>query len=72
MKKFLFAFLLCSSTACLTQDLFFSQYNSNEIYLNLSFAGSFEKGIFTASYRDQWPEFDKTCRTVNFSFNKYY
>jgi type IX secretion system PorP/SprF family membrane protein len=60
------------SSACMAQDPFFSQYNSNTLYLNPAFAGSFEKGIFTAAYRNQWPGFDKTYITYHASFNKYY
>ncbi len=70
-KKLIILFFLISS-ACKAQDSFFSQYNSNAIYLNPAFAGSFENGIFTAAYRNQWPEFNRTYITHHFSFNKYY
>ena len=67
-----YIFFLFISFNGFAQDPFFSQYNSNAIYLNPAFAGSFENGIFTAAYRNQWPGFYKTYITYNVSFNKYY
>lgn len=72
MRKKLICFFLLISSSLMAQDPFFSQYNSSAIYLNPAFAGSFENGIFTAAYRNQWPGFDKTYITYHASFNKYY
>ncbi|MEO5572773.1 MAG: PorP/SprF family type IX secretion system membrane protein [Bacteroidia bacterium] len=72
MEKKLICFFLFISSGLMAQDPFFSQYNSNAIYLNPAFAGSFENGIFTAAYRSQWPGFRNSYQTLNFSFNKYY
>lgn len=52
-----------------SQDVTFSQFYSNPLYLNPAFAGSVDLPRASVQYRNQWPQFGKTYNTVSSSFD---
>ncbi|MDX9881479.1 MAG: PorP/SprF family type IX secretion system membrane protein [Prolixibacteraceae bacterium] len=51
------------------QDITFSQFYSNPLYLNPAFAGSVELPRASVHYRNQWPQFGNTYKTVSTAFD---
>jgi len=51
------------------QDVSFSQFYSNPLYLNPAFAGSINVPRVALQYRNQWPGFDKAYRTYSMGFD---
>ena len=51
------------------QDVAFSQFYSNPIYLNPAFAGSIGVPRLVTQYRNQWPGFDKAFNTYAMGFD---
>jgi type IX secretion system PorP/SprF family membrane protein len=52
-----------------SQDISFSQFYSNPLYLNPAFAGSVNVPRLALQYRNQWPGFDKAYRTYSMGFD---
>lgn len=53
------------------QDVYFSQFFMNPVYLNPSYAGTMKVPRAGVQYRNQWPEFDKAYATYFASFDTY-
>jgi type IX secretion system PorP/SprF family membrane protein len=51
------------------QDVSFSQFYSNPLYLNPAFAGSIDAPRVSLQYRNQWAGFDKAYRTYSAGFD---
>ena len=51
------------------QDVTFSQFYSNPLYLNPAFAGSVDLPRVSMQYRNQWPQFGKTYNTVSSAYD---
>jgi len=51
------------------QDVSFSQFYSNPLYLNPAFAGSVNASRVSLQYRDQWSSFNKAYRTYSAGFD---
>ncbi|MDX5338170.1 MAG: PorP/SprF family type IX secretion system membrane protein [Cyclobacteriaceae bacterium] len=62
MKKLLgfLSILLCNSFFSLAQDMQYSQYYANPLYLNPSLAGSTGINRVGVNFRNQWPSLDQT------------
>jgi type IX secretion system PorP/SprF family membrane protein len=58
--KFFFLFFLSCTTQIKSQDLQYSQFYSNPIYLNPAFAGSTDLARIGVNYRNQWPALDQS------------
>jgi type IX secretion system PorP/SprF family membrane protein len=61
--------ILCSSLQIRAQDVSFSQFYSNPLYLNPAFAGSLEVGRAAVQYRNQWSSFSKAFNTYSLAFD---
>ena len=64
----LFFFALQGSKA---QDIGFSQFYANPLYLNPAFAGSKVAPRFSLTYRNQWPKLVSAFQTVSVSYDQY-
>lgn len=53
------------------QDIFFSQYISNPMYLNPALAGALTKDRIVLNYRDQWPGLTSFSKTTAISYDGY-
>lgn len=53
------------------QDVYFSQFFMNPVYLNPSYAGTMKVPRAGVQYRDQWPGMDKAYTTYFASFDTY-
>ena len=51
------------------QDVSFSQFYSNPLYLNPAFAGSVDLPRASLHYRNQWPQFGKTFTTFSSAYD---
>ncbi|WP_372950248.1 PorP/SprF family type IX secretion system membrane protein [Mariniphaga sp.] len=51
------------------QDVSFSQFYSNPLYLNPAFAGSLDVGRAAVQYRNQWSSFSKAFNTYSLAFD---
>lgn len=56
---------------CKAQDIEFSQFYANRLYLNPALAGSEFVPVASISYRNQWPQNDKPFETYTFSVDNY-
>ena len=54
-----------------SQDLEFTQFYSNPVYLNPAFAGSYGCPRFAMNYRNQWPNISGTYVTTSASIDRY-
>jgi type IX secretion system PorP/SprF family membrane protein len=54
-----------------TQDVQFSQFYSNYLYLAPSFSGLTDQNRISVNYRNQWPEIANGYQTYSVSFDKY-
>ena len=66
--SFFFAISISSSVSQ-AQDLSFSQFYANKIYLNPAFAGSIKNKKVGFSYRDQWVGVSEAFRSFAFSYS---
>ncbi len=57
---------LCTATA---QDVSFSQFYSNPLYLNPAFSGSVDAPRVALQYRNQWQKFDNAYTTYSAAFD---
>ncbi|MES2589789.1 MAG: PorP/SprF family type IX secretion system membrane protein [Bacteroidota bacterium] len=73
MKYFIF-FLFCFlGTILLAQDVHWSQFNDNPLYVNPANSGNFKgNNRFIANYRDQWRSVTKPFQTFSFSYDSHY
>lgn len=60
---------LASSLSALAQDVSFSQFYTNPLYLNPAFAGSVGVPRFTLQYRNQWHSFNNAYSTYSAAFD---
>jgi len=75
MKRALLAFcmLFFTSVTCLfAQDIRFSQFYANKLYLNPALAGSTNYSNVSLNYRNQWPNLDLPYVTYSVSFDNFY
>ena len=71
MKKALAGILLMFSAAAGAQDIGFSQFYANPLYLNPGFAGSAIAPRISLTYRAQWPGLVSAFTTVSASYDQY-
>lgn len=64
-RNIFFAFLLILSNLVLGQDVSFSQFYTNPLYLNPAFAGSVGVPRVALQYRNQWHAFDNAFNTYS-------
>ena len=65
------AMLMLSATAG-AQDIGFSQFYANPLYLNPAFAGSVVAPRISLTYRAQWPGLVSAFTTVSASYDQYF
>lgn len=65
---FLHVFLICN-VVVYAQDISFSQFFANPLYLNPAFTGSAGDPRISLQYRDQWHSFDKAFVTYSAAFD---
>lgn len=65
-QVFLIIFL-CTAGISMAQDVQYSQFYANPLYLNPAFAGSTDRTRFGVNFRNQWPGIDQTF----FSYTAY-
>ena len=53
------------------QDIQYSQFYANPIYLNPAFTGTAEASRFGVSYRNQWPGLNQSITSTSASFDTY-
>src|ERR1051325_2772837 len=70
-RSFFYFTFVCTTLFASAQDPHFTQYYSNPIYLNPSFAGDAEFARLSAVYRQQWPKIEKGFRTYHFAYDQY-
>ncbi|MBQ7710679.1 MAG: PorP/SprF family type IX secretion system membrane protein [Bacteroidales bacterium] len=67
----LLCLMLVSVLSVNAQDIGFSQFYANPLYLNPAFAGSKIAPRFSLSYRNQWPKLVSAFQTVSVSYDQY-
>ena len=72
--KHLFALLMlsCMSYGLFAQDLEFTQFYSNPVYLNPAFAGSHKCPRFAMNYRNQWPKLTGNYVSYAAAYDQYF
>lgn len=63
--------LLLNSLNLFSQDVEFSQFYANKIYLNPAFAGSDFDPRISLGYRNQWPELNSAYISYSVAFDQY-
>ena len=71
LKGVLTGALLMVSAAAGAQDIGFSQFYANPLYLNPGFAGSAVAPRISLAYRAQWPGLVSAFTTVSVSYDQY-
>lgn len=71
IKGALLGVLLAASGMAGAQDIGFSQFYANPLYLNPAFAGSVVAPRISLSYRGQWPGLVSAFTTVSASYDQY-
>ncbi len=74
IKRFIILFtiiIFSSSTWLNAQDVSFSQYYANLLYLNPAYAGSEECPRISLNSRQQWPGINANYRTYSASYDQY-
>ena len=71
LRGALLGVLLAASAAAGAQDVGFSQFYANPLYLNPAFAGSVVAPRISLSYRGQWPGLVSAFTTVSASYDQY-
>lgn len=66
------ALLMMGTTSVWAQDVNFSQFYANPLYLNPAMAGSKVAPRISLSYRSQWPELVSAFTTVSASYDQYF
>jgi len=60
-----------SVATCLGQDVVYSQFYANPLYLNPSLAGSTISKRLSANYRNQWPSLNNAFTSYSVSYDQY-
>lgn len=71
LKKVLLGTLLLTAATAGAQDIGFSQFYANPLYLNPAFAGSAVAPRIALAYRAQWPGLVSAFTTVSASYDQY-
>ena len=71
-KKAIMGAMLLLGTAAGAQDVGFSQFYANPLYLNPAFAGSAVAPRISLTYRAQWPGLVSAFTTVSASYDQYF
>jgi type IX secretion system PorP/SprF family membrane protein len=72
MLLLLYAFLLVGiGTTSTAQDVAFSQFYNNPIYLNPAFAGAHNNHRFALQYRNQWTDVSHAFKTYTVSYDAH-
>lgn len=70
MKKFLLASILIQmSWIGISQDIQYSQYYANPLYLNPAFTGAIQSHRVAVNHRLQWPNLPKAFANYSFSYD---
>jgi type IX secretion system PorP/SprF family membrane protein len=72
MKKLLLLLFVLILSDTYAQDLQFSQFYANPIYLNPAFSGSHGCPRIALNYRNQWPALSGTFVTYSASYDQYF
>jgi type IX secretion system PorP/SprF family membrane protein len=73
MKKLVISALMLLTTGAVSaQDLEFTQFYSNPMYLNPAFAGTHGCPRFAMNYRNQWPGLDGTYVSYAAAYDQYF
>ncbi|MBR4738603.1 MAG: type IX secretion system membrane protein PorP/SprF [Bacteroidales bacterium] len=72
LKSVLLGVMLLGATAASAQDVPFSQFYANPLYLNPAFAGSAVAPRISLTYRAQWPGLVSAYTTVSASYDQYF
>ena len=72
LKCALLGALLIASASAGAQDVGFSQFYANPLYLNPAFAGSLVAPRISLTYRGQWPGLVSAFTTVSASYDQYF
>ncbi|AMQ55331.1 type IX secretion system membrane protein PorP/SprF [Algoriphagus sanaruensis] len=70
-KVAFFLIVLFQSAVSMAQDVQYSQFYANPLYLNPAFAGSSEMSRLGVNYRNQWPGLDQSINSYSASFDSY-
>jgi len=65
-------FILGLSLIGSAQDIRFSQFYANKLYLNPSLAGSSDHANMSLNYRNQWPNLDFPYVSYSFSYDNFF
>ncbi len=68
---FTFITLYCASSSLSAQDVQYSQFYANPIYLNPAMTGSSEMTRLGVNYRNQWPGLDQSFTSYSAHFDHY-
>ena len=72
LKKAILGVMLLGAAGASAQDVPFSQFYANPIYLNPAFAGSAVAPRISLTYRAQWPGLVSPYTTVSASYDQYF
>ncbi len=72
LKSLLLLAMLTLSATVGAQDIGFSQFYANPLYLNPAFAGSAVAPRISLTYRSQWPGLVSAFTTVSASYDQYF
>jgi len=74
MVKWRFIYIICClllTSPVKAQDVEFSQFYANRLYLNPAFAGSEYVPVLGMSYRNQWPQNNRPFVTYSASYDQF-
>lgn len=71
LKGVLWGAMLLASGASMAQDIGFSQFYANPLYMNPAFAGTAVAPRISLTYRGQWPGLVSAFTTVSASYDQY-
>lgn len=72
LKPLLVGALLITSVAASAQDIPYSQFYANPIYMNPAFAGAAIAPRISLVYRSQWPGLESPYTTVSATWDQYF